>query len=129
MNLWNMDSMTVEAETSAAVTAARDAAAGTPGDPALASALLKALGREYALRGLDDWAVTVLEQARAGGAVVSPLLLGRSYWRLGRLQLAHTELEKALDQKEAPPDYLGTCLKRLDVQLHAANATTGPASK
>jgi WD40 repeat protein len=133
LKLWNFGSTAIEAETSVAVDAARSAAEKSPADPVLASALLTARGKEYAQHGLDGWAIALLEQARAGGAAVSPLLMGRCYWRLGRLRLAHAELARALDQKEAPAEYLGMCLKAIDAAGGGASAasmpTTGPASR
>ena len=36
----------------------------------------------WAFRGRSEWAVELLERARAGGGEVSPLTLGRCYWEL-----------------------------------------------
>ena len=78
----------------------------TPDDPvALAS-----LGEWYAFRGIDDWAAELLEVARAKGANVSPLQLGRVYWRLDRPEKAAAELERAIRSQEAPVNYLRQCL-------------------
>jgi WD40 repeat protein len=43
---------------------------------------LKTLGEWYAFRGVNDWAVDMLEKARKNGARVSPLTLARCYWQL-----------------------------------------------
>lgn len=43
---------------------------------------LKVLGEYYAFRGVNDWAVEMLERARKGGANVSSLALARCYWML-----------------------------------------------
>jgi hypothetical protein len=71
------------------------------------------LGKWYALRGVDDWAVTLLEQARAGGTDISPLLLARCYWRLGRSSDAVREFSAAIGRNEAPAQYLELCLAAL----------------
>jgi TPR repeat protein len=46
------------------------------------AAALAVLGEWYAFRGVNDWAVELLEKARAGGAAVLPLTLARCYWEL-----------------------------------------------
>ncbi|MCY3021234.1 MAG: protein kinase [Planctomycetota bacterium] len=43
---------------------------------------LKTFGEWYAFRGVNDWAVEILEKARKNGAEVSPLTLARCYWLL-----------------------------------------------
>jgi len=43
---------------------------------------LKVLGEYYSFRGVNDWAVEMLERARKGGAQVSSLTLARCYWLL-----------------------------------------------
>jgi WD40 repeat protein/serine/threonine protein kinase len=43
---------------------------------------LRVLGEWYAFRGINDWAVELSEKARAGGEIISPLMLGRCYWEL-----------------------------------------------
>jgi WD40 repeat protein len=81
----------------------------TPDDPVG----LASLGEWYAFRGIDDWAAELLELARAKGANVSPLLLGRVYWRLDRPEKAAAELERAIQSPEAPLNYLRQCLAAL----------------
>ena len=44
------------------------------------AAALATIGEWYAFRGVSDWALELLERARKGGAPVSALALGRSYW-------------------------------------------------
>ena len=42
----------------------------------------KTFGEWYAFRGVNDWAVEMLEKARKNGADLSPLTLARCYWLL-----------------------------------------------
>lgn len=77
------------------------------------SAGLAAFGEWLALRGEDLWASSLLEQARASGADVSPLMLGRCYWRLGRVDAAAREFAAAKQRGEATNRYLGLCLAAL----------------
>ncbi|MDM8005482.1 MAG: protein kinase [Phycisphaerae bacterium] len=78
--------------------------------PQDAGALL-ILGEWFAFREGDYLAADHLERARKAGAAVSPLLLGRCYWRLGRLNEAKQEFQQALQAHEAPADYLQQCLQ------------------
>ena len=64
----------------------------------------------HALRGKDDWAVELFEKARAGGAAVSSLQLGRCYWRRGDTSAAHAQFQRALTEPDADKDYLNLCL-------------------
>jgi hypothetical protein len=68
------------------------------------------LGEWYAFRGVDDWAVQLLEKAARNGADVSSLTLARCYWKLGRLADAAREFRSAIADQEAPKDYLNHCL-------------------
>jgi len=81
----------------------------TPDDPAA----MANWGEWYAFRGIDDWSAELLEAARANGAKVSPLLLGRVYWRLDRPEKAAAEFQEAMRKQEAPVDYLRQCLAAL----------------
>jgi hypothetical protein len=73
-------------------------------------AAIQTLGQWYALRRADDWAVTLLEKARAGGAKISSLELARCYWRLDKHPDARREFERALKEQEAPAEYLKLCI-------------------
>jgi hypothetical protein len=77
-----------------------------PKDPAA----LNTIGQWYAFRGLDGWAIDLLESARAGGADVPSLELSRCYVRSGANEKAVREFRKALDRHEAPDGYLNDCL-------------------
>jgi len=88
---------------------ARDVLVSRPED---ARALL-ALGEWFAFREADQLAAGYLERGRRAGAAVSPLLLGRCYWRLGRLKEARQEFRQALQANEAPAEYLQQCLQAL----------------
>jgi WD40 repeat protein len=67
------------------------------------------LGEWYAFRGLDDWAVELLEQARAQGAKVPALTLARAYWRMDQNDKARRAFAEAIRSNEAPESYLRQC--------------------
>jgi WD40 repeat protein/serine/threonine protein kinase len=81
----------------------------TPTNPAL----LAELGEWHAFRRRDEWAVSLLEQARRGGATVNALVLGRSYWRLGQVESARSEFREVVRQGKAADAYLRYCLRAL----------------
>ncbi|MCY3019107.1 MAG: WD40 repeat domain-containing protein [Planctomycetota bacterium] len=76
---------------------------------------LKTFGEWYAFRGVNDWAVEMLEKARKNGAEVSPLALARCYWLLsanatvtqsGRMRYgaaAAAEFQKEIARVKAQP--------------------------
>jgi WD40 repeat protein/serine/threonine protein kinase len=76
---------------------------------------LAMLGRWYAFRGINPWAVELLTAARSAGASAPPLLLGRSFWQAGRTSEAAAEYRKALESATDPQQrfYLTVCLDRL----------------
>ncbi|MGB7158420.1 MAG: hypothetical protein WBD40_10175, partial [Tepidisphaeraceae bacterium] len=84
---------------------------------------LLALGEWYAFRGADDWAVDLLERARAGGANVSSLMLARCYWQLNHRVGAAREFRRAIERNEAPAAYVNLCLTALE-RGPATQATT-----
>ena len=67
---------------------------------------LATFGEWYAFRGVSGWAVDLLNRAEGAGARVSPLMLGRSYWRQGNFPAARRQLNLALERGEAPAAYL-----------------------
>ncbi|MBI5368022.1 MAG: protein kinase [Planctomycetes bacterium] len=75
-----------------AVAAARVALQERPED----AEALRTLGEWYALRGVWDWAIGLLERARRAGARVDAALLGAGYWRLDRYEEARAEYARAL---------------------------------
>jgi hypothetical protein len=77
-----------------------------PNDPDV----LKRLGEWYAFRGKNDWAIECLERARTAGAEVSPLMLARCYWHLGRREDAQREFNAASSRNERPAEYLNLCI-------------------
>lgn len=93
-----------------------------PGD----STSLLVFGQWLALRGEDLWASSLLEQARASGADVSPLMLARCYWRLGRLDAARQEFAAAKQRREAALPYLDLCLAAV---MQAPDTRPGPATQ
>ena len=76
---------------------------------------LKVLGEYYAFRGINDWAVDMLERARKGGVRVSSLTLARCHWllsedknigqpdRLRHRSTAAVEFHQELDRIKAQP--------------------------
>jgi len=88
------------------------------------AAALAVLGEWYAFRGVNDWAVELLEKARAGGADVSSLTLARCYWNLNKLSEARREFQKAMDADEAPADYIRLCVS--SIGQTAATASSAP---
>jgi len=93
------------------------------------AAALATLGRWYAFRGMDDWAVEMLEGARAAGdADVSSLTLARCYWQLDRTADASREFRKALDRNEAPAAYVKLCLAAVEGSP-TTRPTTAPATR
>src|SRR5207248_2438504 len=61
----------------------------------------------------DQWAVDVLEQSVKAGGSVSPLLLGKCYWRLSRFTDARRQYELALKEKDVPEFYVNLCLNSI----------------
>jgi hypothetical protein len=101
---------------------------------------LRVLGEWYAFRGVNEWAVELLENARAGGEVISPMMLGRCYWELSDdlppgskltrercLVAARDEFAKALDQSKDEKDR--AYLKLLLDSPALAAPTTRPATR
>ncbi len=72
-------------------------------------AALATLGEWYAFRGVNDWAVEFLREARTAGAPVPSLTLARSLWALEQTEEAAREFERALARNEAPDGYLELC--------------------
>lgn len=93
------------------------------------SAALAAFCEWLALRGEDLWASSLLEQARASGADISPLMLGRCYWRLGRLDAASREFAAAKQRREAAAQYLDLCLAALAQTPGAQSQPSSPATQ
>ena len=86
---------------------------------------LAVMGEWYAFRGLNHWAVEMLQAALAGGVKVRHLTLAQCWWRLERLNEARHEYQKALEESkdESERSYLALCLVALD-----RAPATGPAN-
>jgi WD40 repeat protein len=121
------------------IRAAQAALRNKPGDPAA----LAALGNWYAFRHKSDWAVELLEKARAAGAIVDPLGLARCYWELsddlplngpytksGCLAAAAREYTAALAAAKEPkgPFYLQLCLAAVQ-RAAATQPATAPSTQ
>jgi hypothetical protein len=102
---------------------------------------LRALAEWYWFRGVYDWAVELAEKSRAGGEVVSPLMLARCYWQLSDelpkssamtrqdcLAAARREFAAALDQCSDPGEraYLKLLL---DSPALGPGGTSNPVTK
>jgi WD40 repeat protein len=79
------------------------------------------LGKWYAFRGRDDWAIEQLMAARNGGEAIAPLLLARTNWRVGRRGQAVSEFTHAIQDTRDPQDkfYLTLCLDALNAPQSA----------
>jgi WD40 repeat protein len=86
---------------------ARESLARNPQDP---DALL-AFGEWFAFRGEWQDATTLLQNARAKGAAVSPLMLARCLRRTGQHEAAVLEFQRAISAGEAPLPYLNLCIQ------------------
>jgi WD40 repeat protein len=83
--------------------------------PALAE-----FGGWCAAHGATHWATSLFERAGQHQGAVSPLTLARCYWKLGQFNQAQQAFERALQQSEAPEDYLRLCLEAVKRE-HSGN--------
>jgi hypothetical protein len=91
------------------------------------AAALRTLGEWYAFRGVDEWAVDLLEHSRAAGdAAIPTLTLAHCYWRLGRPADAAREFDRALDRGEAPAGYLHMAMAA--IRQTSARTAQAPAA-
>lgn len=90
---------------------------------------MKTLGEWYAFRGVNDWAVQLLEKARTNGCSVSSLVLARCYWQLGQMPDAAREFRNARVRREAPDRYIELCLNAVTVASPAAQSATAAATQ
>jgi eukaryotic-like serine/threonine-protein kinase len=120
IKLWDFGRVQTYRDMQPKVDAAEKTLQDNPNDP---SALLT-IAQWWAFRGVDNWAAELFEQARANGAVVSNLELGRCYWNLNRYGDAKREFTTALAASNDPEDrfYLQLCIQAV------GNAATQPAS-
>jgi WD40 repeat protein len=138
LKLWNFSRIATYHESDQRISQAQSALQGSPNDPQS----LNTLGNWYAFRGKNDWAVELLERARAGGAAVDPLTLARCYWELSgdipprsgftrdaSLAGARREYAAALAAAKDPNDtfYLQLCLGA--IEREAGTAATGLATE
>jgi WD40 repeat protein len=78
VKVWDFSRAAVYLESARTVPAAQATLQKIPDDPVA----LQVLGELYAFRGVNHWAVELLERARARGGVADSLMLARCYWRL-----------------------------------------------
>jgi hypothetical protein len=116
--IWDVSRAARYHEFESALARARAALQQNPQD----GAALQCFGDWYAFRGMDQWAADFYEQARAAGAKVPHLALARSYWKLNRPQDARREFNGAIDDQEAPAEYLSLCLNAVAVTSRNARA-------
>jgi hypothetical protein len=108
-------------ELGARIKAACEALRASPGD----ARALSVLGEWYAFRGVNDWAVELLERGRTAGASVPALTLARCYWQRELFAGAAREFRRALAAGEAPPVYLDLCIAATEAST-ATRPTTVP---
>jgi WD40 repeat protein len=121
ISVWDLRRIATHRDFQDRLPAARAALAVDPSD----GIALRCVGEYFAFRGIDDWAVELLERARDVGAEVKSLDLARSYWKLGKPDRAADEFRNALDRREAPPDYLNLCLQAV-LNPPSTHPTTAP---
>lgn len=125
ISIWDLSRWTRHLEFSPRLDAARVALGSNPDD----AGALATLGEWYAFRGVDDWAVPILEKARACGASVSSLTLARCYWQRDRMADAAREFRNAMKRHEASADYLDLCLAAVTAAQAASQPTTTPVAQ
>jgi WD40 repeat protein/serine/threonine protein kinase len=120
IRLWDFGRVQTYRDMQPKVDAAEKILQDNPNDPAA----LLTLAQWWAFRGVFDWAADLFEQARANGATVSNLELGRCYWNLNRYADAKREFTAALATSTDPEDqfYLNLCIRAI------STASTQPAS-
>jgi WD40 repeat protein/serine/threonine protein kinase len=123
LSLWDIPRAVRHLESAPRLEAARSALRADPND----GAALATLGEWYAFRGVDDWALELLEKARANGTGVSSLTLARCSWRLDRMADAAREFRNAMARREAPADYLSLCLAAVTTAQATPQPATAPA--
>jgi WD40 repeat protein len=111
LELWDLTLATKQCEFNAILPKAREAIQKNEND----AEAHRTLGEWYAFRGVNDWAVEMLEKARKYGADVSPLTLARCYWLLSEDEhepkdkrpahraAAATEFQKEISRVKAQP--------------------------
>jgi WD40 repeat protein len=102
LKLWDFTQVRTHRQFEERLARARQVMRQSPDDPEA----LATFGEWYAFRGVSGWAVDLLRRAERGGARVSPLMLGRAYWRQGDFQAARRQLHQAMEENEAPSAYL-----------------------
>jgi len=121
LKLWDFGRADTYCDLEPKVEAAQQSFQVNPRDPSA----LAAMGQWYAFRGIDDWAIELLEKARAGGVSVSPLMLGRCDWDLNRYADARREYNAALAASNDPREqaYLQACIQAIDAAASTPAAT------
>jgi WD40 repeat protein len=107
VRLWDLDRPGRYRELEPKVRKAREDLNKNSHDP---SALLT-FAQWHDFRNVPDWAADFYEQARVAGASFRSLDLARCYWKLGRHAESAREFRVALQDHEAPDDYLNLCLQ------------------
>ena len=124
VRVWDLSRVARYDELEPKVTAAREALQSRPDD----ATALATLGEWYAFRGVSNWAVDLLEQARSGGADVSPMTLALSYWQLGRTDDARREFRAALSRSRDDREraHVQLCLQAVDGRTAVAAVALEP---
>ena len=112
LRLWDFSRVPVYAEYASLLENVNVTLKKKPEDPES----LRLLGEWYYFRGIWDWALSLLIDAKYNGVDGSPLMFARCYWHTGKYDLAKSEMQKARKRREAPHYYLKLCLTALDAK-------------
>jgi tetratricopeptide (TPR) repeat protein len=110
VRLWVLDHAAADRRFEERLPAARRRLGADPNDPGA----LQTIGEWYAFRGMNDLAIPLLERARKASDAGAALPLARCYWQSSRPRDAAREFRRAIDQNEAPAEYLRLCLQAVE---------------
>jgi len=121
LKLWDFGRPDTYCDLEPKVRAAQLSLQVNPGNPSA----LAVMGQWQAFRDMDDWALELFQEARAGGASVSPLILGRCEWNLNRYADAKAEYTRALAASNDPGEqrYLQICIQAIQAATSTPAAT------
>ena len=109
LKLWDFSRFLQYKEFESRVNDAHKALNKNPNDPKS----LAILGEWYAFRGMWNWAIELLNQAKEYGQEVSALTLARCHWKTQCPESAYEEFQRARMSNESPNQYLQLCLNAL----------------
>jgi hypothetical protein len=88
-------------------------------NPTADAAAMRLRGDWYALQGVQDWAILMLEQNRNTADGTASLTLARAYWMAGNVQAAAAEFRRLAAAAADPREqgYLRLCLSAIEKEL------------